>query len=138
MTLFVYIVLAVAVVTLMYFALRRKRPDEAAPSLEEVNVTALANLMDAGEQAFLAKRLSPRSYRRIHRKRMRVALGYLGELEQALPSRTSDTSHVVLSRARLLIFILRLRVMGSFLLPNMRLKKRPLEEVVAQLSLSTR
>jgi len=134
MTIVLYLAITAFVFFLMYATFARKRSAHVQGILEDVNVQALSNLMDPAEQEYLSRKLPPRDYRQIHRRRMRVALAYLRELEHALPSAADASSHSALSRARLLILELRWRVIVSYILPNVKVNTADLIQVVAQLA----
>lgn len=133
MTIVLYLAVSALVCLFMYVTFARKRSATEKGKLDDVNVRALSNLMDPGEQEYLSRRLPARDYRQLHRQRMRVALAYLRELEQALPSEADTSSHSALSRARLLILGLRWRMIVSYLLPRVKLDSAELRQLVAEL-----
>jgi hypothetical protein len=128
-----YITFSTLVLLLMYLVFRSRRPSLAPSRLQEFNLDALAILLDPLEQQYLSQQLPPQKYRYIHRKRMRVALAYLTELENALPSSNHEVAQAALSRARLLILQLRFRAICSFLLPKIKVQGAGLREIVSAL-----
>ncbi len=133
MTIALYVTVSAVVLLLMYATFARKNAAPGKARLEDVNVLALSNLMDPAEQEYLSRKLPPRDYRQIHRRRMRVALSYLRELEDALPSVADTSSHSALSRARLLILELRWRALLSYTLPSVKVNTRQLTRVITEL-----
>jgi hypothetical protein len=83
------LIFAIATLWGLYLFARRNRyspksREQAEAEMEDFNVAALKRLLSKSEQLFLKASVPPKRYRKIQRKRMRVALAYLSELNRLL------------------------------------------------------
>lgn len=84
-TLFIIVLAALCVLTMLVYATRRHRMqlrslEDFRARWQKVDVEAFANLVDPGEERFLKENLSRKEFRQIHRDRMLVAWEYLGRV----------------------------------------------------------
>jgi hypothetical protein len=138
MNIALYVAMSFLIGALMYVIFHRRSPHIGKIRLEDLNLAALANLMDPAEQKYLHQELSGPDFRRLHRRRMRVALAYLSELQDALPTASDSQTHATLSRTRLLIMELRCRAVLSYVLPHMRVSAAKLPQLITQVVPSNR
>lgn len=133
MTIVQYAAISLLIGALMYAIFLRKSTHAGKIRLEDFNVAALSNLIDPAEQEYLHRHLSGPDFRRLHRRRMKVALAYLSELQDALPDFTTNATHAAVSRTRLLILELRFRTILSYLVPHMKVNAPDLPQLIAEL-----
>jgi hypothetical protein len=88
--------------------------EEAEQRMTGFNIEALAKLMDRSERDFLRSRLAPGTFRRIQRKRMRVALVYLSDLSTIISAFDDKT----LGDLRLLILRARFQALRMWAFPS--------------------
>ena len=78
----VSIIIAVFLAVLVAKARARRTLNELETSLTPVDAAALGNLLHEREDAFLRANLAPQAYRRIKRKRVRAAQGYIWNISR--------------------------------------------------------
>jgi hypothetical protein len=88
--------------------------EEAEQRMTGFNIEALAKLMDNSERDFLRSRLPARTFRKIQRQRMRVALAYLSDLSKIISAFDAST----IGELRLLILRTRFQAMRMWLFPS--------------------
>jgi hypothetical protein len=114
---------------LLLFQLRRLR-QSGEVGAEELDLDAMASLLDESQSAFVQAHLSPAAYRRYERGNKRVLLAYLGGMSaflanriralSALParSRAEDEQLDLFLHSRQLIYRAQAMVWLSLLLPS--------------------
>lgn len=112
-------ILIVAALVALIWSLRLAKAkaisrEEAEQRMTAFNIEALAKLMDGSERDFLRSRLPPRIFRRIQRKRMRVALAYLSDLSTIV----SLFDAASLGELRLLILRTRFQALRMWAFPS--------------------
>lgn len=115
---FIVSILAIAALAALIWSLRLATKhisrEEAEQRMTEFNIEALAKLMDGAERDFLRSRLPRKTFRKIQRKRMRVALAYLSDLSTILSAFDAST----IGEMRLLILRTRLQALRLWAFPT--------------------
>jgi hypothetical protein len=111
-------ILVIAALAALIWSLRlatqRISREEAEQKMTEFNIEALAKLMDGAERDFLRSRLPKKSFRKIQRKRMRVALAYLSDLSTILSAFDANT----IGEVRLQILRTRFQALRMWAFPS--------------------
>jgi hypothetical protein len=100
--------------TLRFAIAKHITREEAQRRMTEFNIQALTKLLDASERDFLRARLPNQTFRRLHRRRMRVALMYLSDLSNILSA--FDPSSI--GEMRTLVLRARFQVIRMWLFPS--------------------